>query len=284
MALNFSALTPVGTVLGEGYYGRVLLAELDMSYASQARPGAGASLPGKRLVAVKVVKSMAGVTGEGQASDKTTMQALLEARLLAVIRHPHLVQLLGVCMARVPVQLVLEYCEWGDLRSYLRDGGARRGNGNALAAMADMATQVASAVAYMHSKLCLHRDLAARNVLVSRPSESEAAPASGVLLKLSDLGLSRLLSADDDYYRVRVEVLRRDGGASVLAARGLLMSVTLPSLSRSVHSRAGRTPCRCDGSARSLLRHGRTRPRATCSALACACGRSMPKAQCRTRA
>jgi len=201
-AMDLSALTPIGTVLGEGFYGRVLLAEL--AVPSSTHPSAQADRAGakwqqsRRQVAVKAVR-FAGRDGD----HRTTLQALLEARLLAVMRHPHLVQLLGICMTYMPIQLVLEYCEWGDLRSFLRDGGAAREGLSSVVAMADMGTQSASAVAYLHSKLCLHRDLAARNILVARPTTIEDAPACGVVLKLSDLGLSRLLMADDDYYRVR---------------------------------------------------------------------------------
>lgn len=89
------------------------------------------------------------------------------------------------------------------MRNYLRDGGARREGMSPVVSMADMGTQAASAVAYLHSKLCLHRDLAARNILVARPSpDALTVAACGVHLKLSDLGLSRLLANDDDYYKV----------------------------------------------------------------------------------
>jgi serine/threonine protein kinase len=202
-ALNISTLSPTGAVLGEGFFGCVLLAELTAPLsgthpASQSGGKRGVRPQSRRPVAVKVVK-----TGVGSDANRTTVQALLEARLLAVMQHPHLVQLLGVCMTRMPVQLVLEYCEWGNLRNYLRDGGARREGLSSIVAMADMGTQAASAVAYLHSKLCLHRDLAARNILVARPSpDALPAAACGVHLKLSDLGLSRLLANDDDYYKV----------------------------------------------------------------------------------
>lgn len=96
--------------LGEGFYGRVLLAELALPrfgalpVLQQSAGKGGRRQPSRRLVAVKVVKPAVGID-----INRATVQALLEARLLAVMRHPHLVQLLGVCMTRMPVQLVLEY-------------------------------------------------------------------------------------------------------------------------------------------------------------------------------
>lgn len=69
----------------------------------------------------------------------------------------------------------------------------------------DMASQVAAGLQYLHSKLCIHRDVAARNVLLVPQSEAgagEQAGASGFVLKLADLGLSRVTRDEQDYYRV----------------------------------------------------------------------------------
>jgi tyrosine-protein kinase Fer len=45
---------------------------------------------------------------------------------------------------------------------------------------------------YLHSKFCIHRDLAARNCLIG----------AGNVVKISDFGMSRLTSSEDDIYSV----------------------------------------------------------------------------------
>lgn len=78
-----------------------------------------------------------------------------------------------------------------------------------------MATQVAAGLQYLHSKLCIHRDVAARNVLLVPQSEAgdgEEAGASGFVLKLADLGLSRVMREEQDYYRVSARERERERG------------------------------------------------------------------------
>lgn len=164
------------TVLGHGNFGVVALA----------------TCQGQR-VAVKTVLA---------ADDTALVQLLVEARLLASMRHAHVVTLVGVQERFLPVQLVLEYCELGDLRTFLRDGHAARLACGLSVAKADMVCQVAAGVVFLHSRLCVHRDLAARNVLVT--ARGGAGMPCWVVLKLADLGMTRTLRTDIDYYKVCV--------------------------------------------------------------------------------
>lgn len=152
-----------------------------------------------------------------QGNDREALVALLvEARLHASLSHPHLVTLLGVQEARMPVYLAMEYCPLGDLRRFLQEWRTRPtsafGSRSAVlapAARLDMAKQVASAVEYLHHMQCLHRDLAARNVLVVEshhgfgPGDAPA-PGCGYTLKLSDLGLARSFASATGTHMVRV--------------------------------------------------------------------------------
>ena len=144
-----------------------------------------------RPVAVKMINGL---------GDAALTAVLFEARLLSTMQHAHVVRLLAVSEAHQPVMLVMELCEGGDLLSMLRHGrpafGQEAGpSALSLRAQLDLAAQAASGVAYLHSMLCVHRDVAARNVLVARPDS--VCGASGVQLKLGDLGLTRRLAAEE---------------------------------------------------------------------------------------
>ena len=130
-------------------------------------------------------------------------EMLVEARLMAMLEHPHLVRLVAVCSNYLPVLLVMEYCRHGNLLQYLREHRSTfEQSRDVLSICTDMAVQIATGIEYLHSKLCIHRDLAARNVLVTDLPLAMGRP-SNVLLKLADLGLTRGLHAESDYYRKR---------------------------------------------------------------------------------
>ena len=113
-----------------------------------------------------------------------------EAALMAQLRHPNIVSLVGVCTAGAPKILVLQYCEHGALRDLLQ---RRAGGGDALppAARHRILLDVAKGMHFLARLHVVHRDLAARNVLV----------ATDYTCKIADFGLSRELPAGDaEYY------------------------------------------------------------------------------------
>lgn len=203
-----SHLLPTGVTLGAGMFSHVVLAHFAASSTHIGWNIVGRQSTGNAaaLVAVKELRIEAGHEAAVLA------QVLLEARLLAAMDHPHLIRLVAVSDLHLPLRLALEYCPEGDLRRFLREG-----RNSVLLPRPDvgcltLAFQMASAVQYLHSKLCIHRDLAARNVLLQvAPSNPGAASSTvdpsisscGFVAKLADLGLSRVLQSSDDYYRVR---------------------------------------------------------------------------------
>jgi serine/threonine protein kinase len=205
------------TLLGSGQFGFVWQGTLHPQRTRKALP---------TDVAIKVLKSMstpgaflttAKTEGEHESEwlgERALVQILLEARLHASLKHEHLVQLLGVQDEYQPVMLVMQLCEAGDLRHVLRERSSSPAKDFNEVQQRDMAVQAASGLVFLHQHLCLHRDVAARNVLLTAMSRSpEDLPPCGYVLKLSDLGMTRVLREEGDYYRVCCQ--GRSGGLGV---------------------------------------------------------------------
>ncbi|XP_011403964.1 PREDICTED: tyrosine-protein kinase ABL1-like [Amphimedon queenslandica] len=148
----------MGLKLGGGQYGEVYKAVMK---------GRGVN------VAVKTFRE--------ETTDAT--EFLKEANVMKKVKHPNLVQLLGVCTRELPFFIITEYMPKGNLLDYLR---STEGKTLDAVVLVYMAQQVASAMAYLENMNMIHRDLAARNCLVGE----------NYLVKVADFGLSRLMESD----------------------------------------------------------------------------------------
>ena len=96
-----------------------------------------------------------------------------------------------------PLWLVVEYCEHGSLRFYLRSlrhCPTRSRDVDLVSLDLDLlsfARQIANAMCYLNDMKMVHRDLAARNVLL----------ATDMVVKVSDFGLSRDVYEGDAYLK-----------------------------------------------------------------------------------
>ncbi|XP_055612815.1 tyrosine-protein kinase Fer isoform X2 [Uranotaenia lowii] len=102
---------------------------------------------------------------------------LQEGRILKQYDHPNIVKLIGICVQKQPIMIVMELVSGGSLLMFLRKNSATMGQKQLMA----MCRDAAAGMRYLESKNCIHRDLAARNCLIG--SEN--------IVKISDFGMSR---------------------------------------------------------------------------------------------
>lgn len=171
----------LGATLGEGAFGRVVMAEVNNA-----------------IVAVKMVK-------EGHTDDDIA-SLVREMEVMKIIgRHINIINLLGCCSQSGPLYVIVEYAPHGNLKDFLYKNrplskdqldcsqSAPPTAPQHLITEKDLikfAHQIARGMDYLASRRCIHRDLAARNVLVS----------DDYVLKIADFGLARDIQSTD-YYR-----------------------------------------------------------------------------------
>ena len=168
-----SGVTQTGRKLGEGSYGCV--EELSVN---------GFICAGKRMYDTLI-------DSENQGADQMIEKYYDECQLLSSLRHPNIVQFLGICFLeaqptssvtnQLPV-LVMEMLQ-GSLDDLLENTP-----NIPLAKKCSILQDVARGLVYLHSRspAIIHRDLTARNVLLN----------SAMVAKIADMGNSRIINID----------------------------------------------------------------------------------------
>eukprot|EP00123_Amoebidium_parasiticum_P009701 comp19653_c1_seq1/m.23258 comp19653_c1_seq1/g.23258 ORF comp19653_c1_seq1/g.23258 comp19653_c1_seq1/m.23258 type:complete len:495 (-) comp19653_c1_seq1:276-1760(-) len=136
--------------------------------------------------------------------NKAADDFLREAEILKELHHPNIVSMIGVSMDEAgeadttngSVYMLLEYCDKGDLKSYL-NGCARRNEHVSLGMRLWFCMEIAKGLEYLASIPLVHRDIAARNVLLRSPVRNEEFP----VVKISDMGLARLTIQEENYVK-----------------------------------------------------------------------------------
>lgn len=115
-------------------------------------------------------------------------ELITEAKLMMPLSHKHIVRMIGLCKSE-SIMLVLELAPLGQLNTHLAQHRDTFSHCN----IVELMWQVALGMEYLESKKFVHRDLAARNVLL----------VSEHFAKISDFGMSRALSRDNNYYEAK---------------------------------------------------------------------------------
>ncbi|MBN3285763.1 LMTK2 kinase, partial [Polyodon spathula] len=132
--------------IGNGWFGKVLLGEI---YTD----------PGVASVVVKELKA--------NASDKEQNEFLQNGDPYRVLLHPNILHCLGQCVEAIPFLLVFEFCELGDLKSYLLSQQELIYGSSELLQLQKMACEIAAGVTHLHKHNFVHSDLALRNCYVT---------------------------------------------------------------------------------------------------------------------
>ena len=111
----------------------------------------------------------------GQVVNHDMTSFLTEARTLARLRHPHIIQVLDFGIEGTTPFLVMDYAPGGHLRQR-----HPKGTPLPLETVVTYVTQVAEALQYAHQEKLIHRDIKPENMLLGRSNE----------VLLSDFGIA----------------------------------------------------------------------------------------------
>jgi serine/threonine protein kinase len=135
-------------IIGEGTFGRV--------WSAKWRSAS---------VAVKeFVFAQAAVAGKSSMQQEIVEEIIGEAGMMAILRHPNVLQLFGCSLTAQAIWIVSELCSLGSLRQLLDDNERSL----PLEVRVSLALQVAEGMTYLHNQdpPIIHRDLKSHNIFV----------------------------------------------------------------------------------------------------------------------
>ncbi|XP_006868225.1 PREDICTED: serine/threonine-protein kinase LMTK3 [Chrysochloris asiatica] len=159
--------------IGNGWFGKVILGEIFSDYTPAQ-------------VVVKELRASAGPLEQ--------RKFISEAQPYRSLQHPNILQCLGLCVETLPFLLIMEFCQLGDLKRYLRaqrppEGLSPELPPRDLRTLQRMGLEIARGLAHLHSHNYVHSDLALRNCLLT----------SDLTVRIGDYGLAHN-NYKEDYY------------------------------------------------------------------------------------
>ena len=164
---NLNDIYEIKNVLGVGKFATVKL---------------GINKKTKEQVAIKIMN-------KDDMSPFDLEQAKTEIEILKIANHPHIIRLYDVFENLSFIYIIMEYCEGGDLFSYLEKRNFKIPEKNA----AVIIEQLSTAVYYLHEYGIVHRDLKPENIIMVNDSDKPE-------IKLIDFGLGKILAPNEMCY------------------------------------------------------------------------------------
>ncbi|XP_014447747.1 serine/threonine-protein kinase LMTK3 [Tupaia chinensis] len=127
--------------IGSGWFGKVILGEIFSDYTPAQ-------------VVVKELRASAGPLEQ--------RKFISEAQPYRSLQHPNVLQCLGLCVETLPFLLIMEFCQLGDLKRYLRaqrppEGLSPELPPRDLRTLQRMGLEIARGLAHLHSHNYVHR-------------------------------------------------------------------------------------------------------------------------------
>eukprot|EP00929_Paragymnodinium_shiwhaense_P032452 TRINITY_DN1797_c0_g1_i1.p1 TRINITY_DN1797_c0_g1~~TRINITY_DN1797_c0_g1_i1.p1 ORF type:complete len:656 (-),score=177.80 TRINITY_DN1797_c0_g1_i1:74-2041(-) len=116
-------------------------------------------------------------------SKKERETSLQEVELLRRLDHPNIVEYRDNFFMGDTLVIVMQYCEGGDLASYIKEMARRKMRIREVQIM-NYFVQIVQALQYIHQQRILHRDLKTSNLFLMKSKQ---------VVKLGDFGISRVL-------------------------------------------------------------------------------------------
>ena len=162
---NLNDLYEIKDPLGKGKFGLVKL---------------GIHKESGRKVAIKIINKKLV-----ESSDVQLVKS--EIDILKIARHPNIIKLYDVFENEEFIYIIMEYCEGGDLFSYLEKRGFKLKEERA----AEIIHKLCTAVFFLHQYGIVHRDLKPENILMTDNSENSD-------IRLLDFGLGKIIGPGEE--------------------------------------------------------------------------------------
>ena len=162
---NFNDLYEIKETLGKGKFGLVKL---------------GIHKETGRKVAVKIINKQL-------VDDIDVQQVKSEIDILKIAKHPNIIKLYDIFENEHFIFIIMEYCQGGDLFSYIEKRGFRLKEDFA----AKIIYKLCAAVSFLHHYGIVHRDLKPENILMTEDTNNAD-------IRLVDFGLGKIIGPGEE--------------------------------------------------------------------------------------